>query len=291
MLRKGLIVLASLAFVLTFFVWAENEIAQSFQTCISEKAPKESTEHSYNQSDSVAVIIKTQALCSLRLVDAHNGFFAALAAIAVAAFTFTLWVATDQLAKSGQKIFEATERAFVFLDGFNYELTTRADMPTPANMRRVSTYSEGEPEWYRSFPQLVITRFAMQPRWKNGGNTPTRNMTIQIDWRGPPYAIPEPKYVYRAPPRPFFLAPQAVEPSEVIDLPMAAALVNWSMKPVGEPPQILIWGRADYEDVFGKKHFVEWCHELRLSRTGGEKMRAGTIQWGKYNRTDEDART
>jgi hypothetical protein len=285
MLRKGMIVLVSLAFVLTFFVWAENEIAQSFQTCVTEKAAKESSEHSRNQSNSVAVIIKTQALCSLRLVDAHNGFFAALAAILVAAFTFTLWIATDQLAKSGQRIFEATERAFVFLDGFNFELTTRADAKVP-------TYSnEVEPEWHSSHPELVITRFALQPRWKNGGNTPTKDMTIQINWRTPPYAVLEPKYIYRAPPNPFFLAPKAVEPSEVIEMPMAAALVNWAMKPIGDPPLILIWGRADYEDVFGRKHFVEWCHELRLSRTGGEKMRADKIQWGKYNRTDEDERT
>ena len=59
------------------------------------------------------------------------------------------------------------------------------------------------------------------------------------------------------------------------------------MSPMGVEPFILIWGRADYEDVFQQKHFVEWCHRLRLSRTGGEKMSAGTFQWGDYNRSDE----
>jgi hypothetical protein len=69
---------------------------------------------------------------------------------------------------------------------------------------------------------------------------------------------------------------------------MAQAIINASWKPAEEPPQILIWGRADYEDIFGQKHFVEWCHELRFSRTGGERMRPSTIQFGKYNRTDDE---
>jgi hypothetical protein len=73
----------------------------------------------------VVSVIKTQAIYSFGLVDRHNGFFAALAGIAVAAFTFTLWLASDKLWRSGQATFEASKRAFVFLDGFNFELTTR----------------------------------------------------------------------------------------------------------------------------------------------------------------------
>lgn len=279
MLRKGLILLASLAFVLSFFIWAENEIAQSFQACIGEKAPKESSEHPNNQSNSITVVVKTQALCSLRLVDAHNGFFAALAAIAVAAFTFTLWVATDRLAKSGQQIFEATERAFVFLDSFDFELTTKQDLKDNVTL-------DGEPEWHRTYPGLVIRRFDLQPKWKNSGNTPTKNMTIQVDWRPPPYATPIPKFIYRGSPQPFFIAPGATEPSAVIEMPSAQEIINASWNPAKAPPQILIWGRADYEDIFGHKHFVEWCHELRLSRSGGGKLRPSTIQWGEHNRTD-----
>src|ERR1700732_3933591 len=127
MLRNSLIALLSFAFVLSFVVWTENEIAQSFQACISEKAGKTAPEHSNNQGNSVAVVVKAQALCSLQLVDSHNGFFAAIAAIVVAAFTGTLWIATERLARSGQTVFEATERAFVFLDSFNYELSLATD--------------------------------------------------------------------------------------------------------------------------------------------------------------------
>jgi hypothetical protein len=114
-------------------------------------------------------------------------------------------------------------------------------------------------------------------------------MTIQVDWRGPDGAPPA-EYSYRSGPKPFFLAPKAIEPSDVIDIPTATALVNWSMNPITPEPVILIWGRADYEDIFERKHFVEWCHRLRLSRSGGERMRAGPIQWGEHNRSDEDSR-
>jgi hypothetical protein len=60
-------------------------------------------------------------------------------------------------------------------------------------------------------------------------------MTIQVDWCGPPKPIP-PDYVYRNPPEPFFLAPKAVEPSAIIEMPSAAAIVTWSLNPIGLCP-------------------------------------------------------
>jgi hypothetical protein len=115
-----------------------------------------------------------------RLYD-YRDAATAVATIFIALFTLTLWRATVKLGESGQKSFEATERAFVFLDGVNYELTTFADGKADI---------ESIPQWYRSDPGLLITRFAAQPRWKNGGNTPTRKMTIQVDWCDPPKPIP-----------------------------------------------------------------------------------------------------
>jgi hypothetical protein len=73
-------------------------------------------------------------------------------------------------------------------------------------------------------------------------------------------------------------------------MPSAAAIVTWSLNPIGLEPPVLIWGRADYEDIFGRSHFVEWCHRLRLDRHDGKNMRAGFIQWGDYNRSDDDGR-
>jgi hypothetical protein len=87
---------------------------------------------------------------------------------------------------------------------------------------------------------------------------------------------------------PFFLGPQAVEASDVIEMTGTMALVNWQWNPVSPSPRMFIWGRADYRDVFGQPHFTEWCYQLRLSRpVRSERIRAQFIQWGEYNRTDE----
>jgi hypothetical protein len=118
MLKRFVIGLFSFAITLSLFVLIENVAAPNFQACVAHNSAYRGEENAKNKSP-IIVVAKAQAVCSLALVDRHNGFFAALAGIAVAAFTFTLWVATDQLAKSGQQIFEATERAVVFLDGFD----------------------------------------------------------------------------------------------------------------------------------------------------------------------------
>ncbi len=59
------------------------------------------------------------------------------------------------------------------------------------------------------------------------------------------------------------------------------------MEPIGVEPLIFIWGRADYEDIFKRKHFAEWCRRLRFDRHDGKTLHASFIQWGEYNRTDE----
>jgi hypothetical protein len=280
MLRYLLIPLISFLIIAGLFVFTENQIAPQFESCVAHNTANQTNENA--KGPIVTGLIKAQWICTLRLVDRHNGFFAALAGIAVAAFTFTLWVATDQLARSGQRIFEATERAFVFLDGFNYELSLATD-------RKEGPDYEHLPEWYKSHPELFITRFAVQPKWKNSGNTPTKKMTIRVNFAGPRGEVPPSKYVYRGPQAiPFFLGPNAIEPSEVIEMPGAIALVDWQLSPSGPEPMILIWGRADYEDVFGKKHFIEWCHQLRFSRPDRERLRASFTQWREHNRTDED---
>jgi hypothetical protein len=98
-MRNGLIFLVSFFVAITVFVWTENEIAPSFQACISQNTSDHSGENTKNNSPFIGTFIKDQAICTLRLVDKHNGFFAALAALIVACFTFTLWIATSKQAR------------------------------------------------------------------------------------------------------------------------------------------------------------------------------------------------
>jgi len=155
-------------------------------------------------------------------LEAHNGAVVAIATCFIAWFTLTLKRSTDRLWESGKNALEVTERAFVYLDGFNHELTTALDSKIEP---------ERLPERYRADPELYVTRFAVQLKWKNGGNTPVENMTICVNWQGPPAHIP-PDYVYRSPPEPFFLAPKAVEQSAFIEIPEVQVLVDYGLVPV-----------------------------------------------------------
>jgi hypothetical protein len=83
-----------------------------------------------------------------------------------------------------------------------------------------------------------------------------------------------------------FLTPKTVEPSSLIEMPGAAVLIDWALQPIGVEPLVFIRGRADFEDVFGKKHFIEWCRRLRFDSHDGKKLRASFIQWRDYNRSD-----
>jgi hypothetical protein len=204
-------------------------------------------------------------------------WFVALFTALLTYVTYRLVKSTNRLWESSENAFRQKERAFVFLEGFNYELTTLLDGP-----------SHMIPAIHSADPGLGITRFAVQPRWKNGGSTPTKNLTIQVGWRGPIGPIP-PEHTYREAPQSFFLSPNAIEPSSYVEMPGGQALINWANNPVGDAPMMWIWGRAGYEDVFGKPHFSEWCYQVRFSRhIRSERMRAQFIQWGEYNRTDDD---
>jgi hypothetical protein len=249
----------------------------SFQICTADKENKQTEQSSEKNSSevlrSLIVSARVKTDCIFVFLYDSRDALTAIATVFIALFTCTLYLATTEQAIEA---LETTERAFVFLDGFTIELTTAADTQLNVTL----------PDRYKSSTDLYITRFAIFPRWKNSGNTPTVKMTIKINWRGPPGPIP-PDYVYRNPPEPFFLAPKAVEPSSLVEMPGAAALIDWGLQPIGVEPIVLIWGRADYEDVFRKPHFVQWCHRLRFERHDGKTLRAGFVQWGEYNRADE----
>ncbi len=226
-------------------------------------------------------IITALILRMFVVFDEHNGIVSAFAGVTVAVFTAVLWTATVGLWKSGERQHASSNRAFVYLETFYTELTSLYE-----TRRRGSLIMEALPDGLD--PELRVARLAVEPRWKNSGNTPTKNMRIQVNWSrtGPP---PE-SFSYDADPVPFFIGPNAVEPSEIIEMGAESAndLINNGVDHVGANPLMLIWGRADYEDVFGRPHFTEWCYRVRFSRHDGQRLDCALIQWGPYNRTDED---
>jgi hypothetical protein len=280
MVRKVVFILGSV-FLIGLFVWTEEKFAPTFHQCIDDWIANQGEIEPNQKSLIAAKFIGGRSLCVIRAIDHHNGFFAALAAFVIAWFTFALDRSTTSLWKIEERNFRDARRAFVFLDGFSTELTTAADA-------RVVD-AENLPKEYKSDPGLYITRFAVAPKWRNGGETQTKNMTIRVNWCGPIGDLVL-DYSYRNPPVKLFIGPKAVEQSRFIDMPGVQALIDWSWHPIGDPPLILIWGRADYEDIFGGHHWIEWCRQLRLDRHDGRNLRANFIQWGDYNRSDEDKR-
>jgi hypothetical protein len=92
---------ALLVFLIVFLL-TENYAAPSFENCISQNSGDHGTEKSENKGRIVGRFIFAESICSLRLIDRHNGFFAAIAAFVIAAFTFTLWQSTEKLWRASE---------------------------------------------------------------------------------------------------------------------------------------------------------------------------------------------
>jgi hypothetical protein len=197
--------------------------------------------------------------------------------------------------------FNTTARAFVFVDGFNTVLFTREQTEGPGEYE----FSDGSWRGPRKLEnRLFPTYFSIQPRWRNAGSTPTRNMTTKVKWR--PLELNgtlEPlEYIYTDPEERHFLGPKAIETSTFIEIPTVYALnsirLMSGMTPIATIgsneyasffPWIIVWGRADYLDIFDRPHFVEWCYRIEFACPEGKKLTARFTQWGDYNRTDHDA--
>jgi hypothetical protein len=144
----------------------------------------------------------------------------------------------------GNKQHAVVNRAFIYLDGFNPELTTLADtnfnVPLPEELTAIDR-------------NLNVTRFAVQPRWKNSGNTPTIGMRIRVDWD---LILQGSRQVgeYRFAESRFFVGPKSVSNSEFIETSGELnALIQAGQAGIHGPvPLMLIWGRADSEDIFRK---------------------------------------
>lgn len=219
-----------------------------------------------------------------RTIDDPVDLYTALLTIftgVLAVSTIGLWKSTNKDSKRQAKETRQLERAFIHLDDFITELTTAEDVGTDISLL---------PEEFRELPHLYITRFAIRPIWKNSGNTPVKTMAIRVNWFGP--ASDAPDYSFKEEPQSFFIAPHATAGSEFVEIPSARDLIIAETYPVkmkpGKELKVLIWGRADYTDIFGFSHFTEWCYRVRFDAHKGKGLGINFIQWGDYNRTDNE---
>jgi hypothetical protein len=211
---------------------------------------------------------------ALEFCNKNGEAITAVGTLSIAGFTLTLWRSTDKLWASGEKSLRLTQRAFVYLDGFNTEITLLDDNESN---RKIELESGKD----RS---LWVTRFAAQPRWRNSGNSPALNMTLETNFTLVPGTLLQDfEYPYKGPTSQMFIGPQSVVDGEVLEIGGANAVINNGI----EPGQMLyIWGRAGYDDIFGHRHFVKWCYRVRFHRYDGGRLRASYIQHDDYNHSD-----
>ena len=113
MLRKyGPFGAALLVFFVVFLLTA-NFVVPSFETCVSQNSSDQSAKESENKAGIVGRFVLAESICSLRLVDRHNGFFAAVAAFVIAAFTATLWWSTQGMLAATNKTIKLARNEFI----------------------------------------------------------------------------------------------------------------------------------------------------------------------------------
>lgn len=217
--------------------------------------------------------------------------------VLISVSVLTLLVLIAQLAtyRSQNSIYRDQSRAFVSIDGFNTLLFTRAD----TEGKGIVEIAEGA----TIEKNLVPTFFSIQPRWKNSGGTPTRNLITFVGWHAFESSLPvDFEFRFTQLPEQHFLGAHAVEASSPLEIPTVHVqreiafkcnlrnILSLNSKEYPKVcPYILVWGCAVYDDVFGAHHSSEWCYRVQFSRTPGERLSAsGFTQYGPYNRTDHD---
>lgn len=260
-------------------VWTENSLAPSFQGCINEEASKHLADDQ-NQRQIVIEFIRTQTICSLRLMDLHAGFFAAISGFIVAFFTYTLWWSTDKLWKAGADALTTTQRAFVFIKEIAVSFD-RPPNPPPGSAKAMAMAA-------MSAAHMPIKTWRLYPVWENSGDTPTRRLMTNFQCRGFFGRIPSDfDFPDEGLPEPSFIGPKAVIRGNGILLSP-----DW-LTEMGkhESAHFYIWGWADYDDVFNAtpRHRTEFCFEI--VRVGTDLNGFPVLQFplhSRFNNADEE---
>jgi hypothetical protein len=161
-----------------------------------------------------------------------------------------------------------TERAFVYLEDFDTS-------PVFGRRGSVDAHHTG---W-------EVRQYVVRPRWRNNGNTPTRDMTVRVNWTPWVGDLPAEfayKYGEDAKAAPMFLGPKAREWSDAVRFAAHEATGVLEGR-----QSIFIWGRCDYRDVFGQPHHTRWCYRLIFTRTAPDPQ-SQFVAFGPYNGSDED---
>jgi hypothetical protein len=182
--------------------------------------------------------------------------------VSIAGFTLTLWRTTNKQERLTREALVTTTRAFVFLEDFDNNFVT--------------AWRNGNPS---------ISNFIIVARWKNSGDTPSKNLTISLNVLYVEGDVP-PNFNFLFPPPPLrtLIGPKANEWNSPILIPDPEA--NEAFK---GRTNIYVWGRADYQDIFGNtpRRFTEFCYRIYFHPIHNE-VKVQFVPYGDYNKSDYD---
>jgi hypothetical protein len=171
-----------------------------------------------------------------KFLNDYSAATTALATIATAGFTLTLWRATDKLWKSSENTAKNQLRAFVFGKGFEPVL---------------NIFDIGEVPRIHEYVFSVV--------WKNVGLTPATEAYAQIRTQiFPMNEDREPNFELRKEAA-GVIGPQSEVRSVYITIPLVQMMQLWRYE-----TEIFIWAKIEYRDVFNPAtpHHHELCARI-----------------------------
>ncbi len=149
----------ALLVIAALFIGAEERFSNSFGQCVGEWTENAGQAKPNQNGFNITVIIESRAICTVRLIDKHSGFFAAIAAFIIAWFTWTLkgstdnlWSTTNDTLAHAEKTAVRQLRAYVYL-----EISGRRYPPPPK----------------------VADRYSISLALKNSGSTWARHVQVR----------------------------------------------------------------------------------------------------------------
>ena len=222
MFRQFLIFLLAVLIIVAVFVFGEWLLSPTFYQCISEGTSNNG-------------VIRAYAGCSGEFIETHYGAITALATIIIAAFTATLWYATNKQANLTRQAFIADKRAAVFASGF------------------ISVWEHD--------PTTNLYNWRFRPVWQNSGETPTRRLQLYAacEVRNSPLAHGYDFKQTTMPPGPGMLGPKATSMGGIV--PAVAITPQDIVDAQQNKKFIYLWGWATYFDVFPNtpQHVTRFC--------------------------------
>ena len=234
---RGLVLVCALAGFSaagTVFVTAENEFAPEFRKCVSEEASYWREHHTYKRGFRVPTSVIVNGVCSVGLVDRHNGLFGLLSALSVALFTYTLWRATVRLAVGADNTSLRQLRAYVLPSG---------------STSVIHHYNDG-----------LVLDFTVN--LANSGTTPAVKTRLWLNRCLLPGELPKDFA---------FPIPSIIDTASGVigpRLPIQAATItimgeNFSHM-LHDDFRLYVWGGVTYEDFSGTTRITKFCYQTRL---------------------------